>query len=304
MNGALIASHLLAISNPCSSFLLNNVKRILGYLIVTLLLASTLTQAGTVTYCYSPNGNMSTRCGSTPAEAVQAWIDVWTPNIAAGFQPCRSLLSWTITSCTIPAPITAANAGRGTCMTKLEISASSSAVPGCPNAPPITDPQGPNEYSRITPFQTAQQNLGPPKACGIGNPCNPANGNKYQTELDSDSSPSGLTFTRHYNSFLEQDIGIGVGWTTTFHKRIEPADSGNSFKIARQDNGRGENFNCGITPCSGLNDSTMTLVKDATGYTLTHRNGATERYDLNGKLSSEKPPRVVKRSTATIPVGV
>ncbi|OGI40901.1 MAG: hypothetical protein A2140_08115 [Candidatus Muproteobacteria bacterium RBG_16_62_13] len=57
----------------------------------------------------------------------------------------------------------------------------------------------------------------------------------------------------------------------------------------RRPDGYGEPFTCPTSgACSGDSDTQMLLSKDTTGYTLTVRDNATERYDLNGRLVSEK----------------
>jgi RHS repeat-associated protein len=49
---------------------------------------------------------------------------------------------------------------------------------------------------------------------GLGNPIQPATGEKQQRESDfSDGSPHGLSFTRVYRSFGNVPAGMGVGWS-------------------------------------------------------------------------------------------
>ncbi|HWR82287.1 MAG TPA: RHS repeat domain-containing protein, partial [Candidatus Deferrimicrobium sp.] len=117
-----------------------------------------------------------------------------------------------------------------------------------------------------------------------GNPCNPANGNKFQTEVDSRSADGSLAFTRHYNSQFKQDLGLGYGWTSRFSKRLEIFGT----LVQRRDGyGRGEPFSCDAATCSGDSDSALTLSKDTSGFTLTLADGAIERYDLTGRLLTE-----------------
>ena len=55
--------------------------------------------------------------------------------------------------------------------------------------------------------------------CGVGNPCNPATGNKFQSETDFASN--GLSFTRLYNSRHQiDDIGLGRGWRSNYHQSL------------------------------------------------------------------------------------
>ncbi len=141
-----------------------------------------------------------------------------------------------------------------------------------------------------------------PRSCNTadqgdrGNPCNAATGNKYQIEMDyrggstsRNSGETNLSFARSYNSQLNQNLGLGFGWSTSFNKRLEI--NGALIQI-RQATGRGEPFTCpsGAGACTGDSDTTLSLSLDATGYTQTLRDGANERYDLNGKLLSEISP--------------
>jgi YD repeat-containing protein len=119
----------------------------------------------------------------------------------------------------------------------------------------------------------------------VGNPCDAATGNKYQSEDDYRSGDGLLRFTRHYNSALGQDAGLGVGWTSSVHTGLEL--SGTDVVI-RQSSGRGEPFTCnGTGACSGDPDTKLLLDQDATGYTLTLPDGATERYDPDGRRLAE-----------------
>jgi YD repeat-containing protein len=134
-----------------------------------------------------------------------------------------------------------------------------------------------------------QKNFGASSQCGVGNPCHPATGNKYQAEQDYVTNESNVFVVRYYNSLLNKDLGFGFGWTTSFYKRLDVATSG--LTIRRAD-GRGEPFVCPSSTgaCSGDIDTTLALAKDTAAYTLTHRDKTTERYDLTGKLLSETSP--------------
>lgn len=162
----------------------------------------------------------------------------------------------------------------------------------CPPAQDFVDPgvcQGPLDVG---------QNFGPPgggTCTGVGNPCDPATGNKYHTETDYRSGDGGLTFTRYYNSQFTtrhylytpfpDELGLGVAWTSTFHRglQIDGRDV-----IIRQATGRGEPFICtGTGPCTGDPNTKLLLDQDATGYTVTLGDGATDRYDISGRLLTE-----------------
>ncbi len=65
----------------------------------------------------------------------------------------------------------------------------------------------------------------------VGNPTNPANGNKYQIETEY-SGPNGLIFVRYYNSRLSTGPyassapkGFGATWRSTYERSIQFSDS-------------------------------------------------------------------------------
>lgn len=141
----------------------------------------------------------------------------------------------------------------------------------------------------ILPYYLAsiiEKPFGPPRPgqCA-GNPCDTATGNKYQVEVDADGRGSNLGITRHYNSLLNQDVGLGMGWTFPFRKRLEII--GGSKVNVQPGNGHGEPFTCYSSVCTGDADTQLQLTRDATGYTLTHRDKSSERYNLTGKIVSE-----------------
>jgi len=119
-----------------------------------------------------------------------------------------------------------------------------------------------------------------------GDPCNAATGNEYQTEVDQTSVDGTIPIVRYYNSALMQDLGFGVGWTSSIlGKRLYVNPS--NVQVLRAD-GRGESFVCNGGVCQGDADTRITLTQDANGYTLTtDKDGAVERYDTAGKLLTE-----------------
>lgn len=117
-----------------------------------------------------------------------------------------------------------------------------------------------------------------------GNPCNVATGNKFQSEIDF--SNSGLTFTRSYNSRNLEDIGLGKGWRYNFQKNLSIYASGTTL-IVISSTGRGEPWTKSNGIWLGDADSDISIIEDATGFTLTKANSATERYDLDGQIESE-----------------
>jgi RHS repeat-associated protein len=118
----------------------------------------------------------------------------------------------------------------------------------------------------------------------VGNPCHPGTGNKYQRE-DDYTSP-GLHFSRHYNSGLATvDVGLGFGWTSTFHKSVEKYVDG-TVRV-RSASGRSEPFRRVSSAWQADADSTSTLVESPSGYTYTRPNKDKETYDFNGRILSE-----------------
>ena len=95
----------------------------------------------------------------------------------------------------------------------------------------------------------AGKNGGPGPDCGIGNPCNPATGNKYQAEEDYRNGDGLLVFTRHYNSQFGGDVGLGFGWASTVHRRL--VVDGTNLRV-HQKTGRDEPFRCAdVGQCVG-----------------------------------------------------
>ncbi len=134
------------------------------------------------------------------------------------------------------------------------------------------------------------------KQCGIGNPCNPSNGNKYQRENDYEGGQNGLSVTRYYNSLSTWGLDIGKGWSTLSSTRLQflaptydnqPVATGTTIRLWRED-GRGEKFTKSIDGTwVGDAETNISLAEEATTYNLTLPQGERERYDQNGKLLSK-----------------
>ncbi|MFL6621624.1 MAG: DUF6531 domain-containing protein, partial [Sulfurifustis sp.] len=126
----------------------------------------------------------------------------------------------------------------------------------------------------------------PPRQQCIGNPCDPATGNKYQSETDFEGRDGIPALIRHYNSQMSKDLRFGFGWTAFLTTRLEIV--GTTVRV-RSENGRSEPFVCSSVSgvCTGVADTKLTLAIDPTGYTLTKRGGNTERFDTNGRLVAE-----------------
>ncbi len=118
----------------------------------------------------------------------------------------------------------------------------------------------------------------------VGNPCNAGTGNKHETETDYSAPGSGLSFVRSYNSLVPVDFGLGHGWISNFHKRLEKF--GTSMRVRRGD-GAGDVFTKSGSNWNGPADSVYKLTEDATGFSVTRRDGSIERYTLNGRIQYE-----------------
>ena len=115
----------------------------------------------------------------------------------------------------------------------------------------------------------------------VGNPCNAANGNKY--ESDTDISFAGIKLTRSYNSQNPLNSGFGTGWSSNLQQRLSV--SANSIVSYRPD-GKSEPWVKSGANWSSDGDEVVNLSEHSNGFTLTRSNGATENYSLTGQLES------------------
>jgi YD repeat-containing protein len=121
----------------------------------------------------------------------------------------------------------------------------------------------------------------------VGNPCNAGSGNKIQTEIDLADSGIGLQFLRHYNSGTNADVGLGRGWTSSLHSRLEiDVDA----LVVRAPDGRGEPWLKNNGVWRGDPDSRLVLAEDASGYELRLPSGETKRYDSGGRMTLQRSP--------------
>lgn len=134
-----------------------------------------------------------------------------------------------------------------------------------------------------TAYSVPPKTIGKPQIC-VGNPCNPATGNKYQAETDFDSDVIDLGFTRHYNSgAFNVNSPLGYGWSHQLAPSLEIL-TGKIF--IHQADGRAEWFVLSNGLWQGDADSQLRLTQDASGYTLTNQLGAVERYNTAGRIVS------------------
>ena len=118
----------------------------------------------------------------------------------------------------------------------------------------------------------------------VGNPCDAATGNKYQVENDYLDPGSSLVFTRYYNSKLTLDSGLGFGWTSPYTRQLTV---NGTLMFVRRADGHREAFVKGAGVWTGDTDTKLMVAENASGYSFTLRNGATESYLLDGRLLSE-----------------
>ncbi|MBI5648234.1 MAG: RHS repeat protein, partial [Ignavibacteriae bacterium] len=116
---------------------------------------------------------------------------------------------------------------------------------------------------------------------------NLSNGNLNFDETETFIAARGIPvqFTRAYNSVINRDVGLGVGWAWTYGIRIFEAADG--VVTVFRENGAEDVFVPGGTSDydnpPGVYD---VLVKHAGGFTLTDREGKRKEFDTGGKLLS------------------
>jgi len=160
--------------------------------------------------------------------------------------------------------------------------------PVCAETNPPYKPSGYNNSCPIFDTNPGPKNLAPPPCGSVGNPINPATGDKYQTEIDYQGSGK-LGFSRHYHSSVIAQTGsVGSLWQHNYENRIY--SDGNT--IARIMRATGEqviykpNAN-GVWLSDG--DINNPLIHSADGgWQLTTANDEVETYDANGNLSTIK----------------
>lgn len=117
---------------------------------------------------------------------------------------------------------------------------------------------------------------------GVGNPCNVATGNKYQSETDFSDKP--LSFIRTYNSLNLVDLGFGKGWRHNYQRKLIIATDALTQVTGT---GRGEPWTKVNSIWQGDADSEVLISETTNGFVLTKKAGSTETYDFSGQLLSE-----------------
>ena len=114
-----------------------------------------------------------------------------------------------------------------------------------------------------------------------GNPCDAANGNKF--ESDTDISFAGIKLTRSYNSQNSLDTGFGMGWSSEIQRRLSVTSN---TIISYRPDGKSEPWVKSGTSWSSDGDETLILSEDSNGLILTRSNGTAENYSPSGQLVS------------------
>jgi RHS repeat-associated protein len=172
--------------------------------------------------------------------------------------------------------------------------------------PPVVGPTCTPQSNTVLEFKAS----GNPCAGGAGsngltkgNPCDVANGNKYEAQTDySGVGSNPLQFTRSYNSFMAFYVGntaqygisqqpIGVGWTGTYFQRLTPVSVTDSMGTrtavhAFRPDGRVLTFNLFAGVYNGDPDVPDELVAIAGGYQYHTVDDTLETYSATGQLLS------------------
>jgi len=170
-----------------------------------------------------------------------------------------------------------------------------SGTPAC-STPEVYDPftgqcEDPNTLAKL--FKAK----GSP-SCGVearvGNPINPATGNKFQPEIIIADSRGDLNFSLYYNSVDADSTGdmyIDGRWSANYFQSLSSPSSvlGSRIIVTRPDQKRYQLSCVSNGVCAGGADIKFTLEKTATGFTLITENNVSESYDTTGKLLSITP---------------
>ncbi len=160
----------------------------------------------------------------------------------------------------------------------------------CPDSSVSPTYDSTNGITCTPPPYAAEPNLGKPATC-VGNPCNPAIGNKFQVETDYvGPGPYPLKFVRYYNSGNQGDVSAGLGpnWTHTYSRKLRFDSASTPVVItAVREDGKAITFNLigGVyKPDVTFNSFQFQIVNGT--YQLTNPDDEVELYDNQGWLIS------------------
>lgn len=139
-----------------------------------------------------------------------------------------------------------------------------------------------------------------PKCGSEGNPCSPASGNKFQSEMDYVSSNRLLEVTRNYNSLQIKDGAFGYGWSGSLNPQLifdynahhdlgndcyydcEPIDY-NEITIL-QGTGRAEIFLLSDGQWQGDSDTKLSLEELSDSFILRNPDSSELTFSKEGRL--------------------
>ncbi len=148
---------------------------------------------------------------------------------------------------------------------------------------------------RVTPEpRDGQRNAGRPLGPCVGNPCNPATGNKLEREEDIGGA---VPFGRWYNSVHPFPVApeLGAGWSHTWSGRLVAPDAvvsqgGRGIDALRPD-GRLERF---VEEAPGVwvaeGDPGLELRREEAGWVVHRSDGTREHYSGAGLLQAVEAP--------------
>jgi RHS repeat-associated protein len=122
-----------------------------------------------------------------------------------------------------------------------------------------------------------------------GDPINVGTGNLFETQTDFTAAPeTQLSFTRYYNSFDSSSAGLGVGWHSTYHRRLSVTPT--AVTVTRAD-GRQDIYTktaSGYVPDPDVTNvlTPVPATGTQTGWKLKLADDSTEIYTLAGLLTS------------------
>lgn len=130
-----------------------------------------------------------------------------------------------------------------------------------------------------------------PFSSAAGNPCDSATGNKFESATDFSGGNGIPSFVRFYNSLSFSTVGLGIGWSHNYAKRVINNPPGSKITIIRED-GRSEVFNKTASGWLGDADTSYIVetVKDE-NITIKRKDGGVEVYGFSsGLLINESDP--------------
>ena len=161
----------------------------------------------------------------------------------------------------------------GTSSTTGSLTITVSSAPGDPPASTVFDPE--NQGGQC-PF--------------CGNPVNTLTGNKFQAETDYQGAPSThLSLTRYYNSYNNNQMPFGKGWTSNWHSYITGPTSG--VVTVTSPDGHVDSFTLSgsvWTPNPNVTSELSEVIVSGTqvGWEVLRADDSIEDYNMLGQLTS------------------